>query len=149
MALQTSVADILVIVGALALMVGLWASGKNKGRTSARDYFASGRLPWWMIGAAFVSTSVLSEQIVGTRAPPTRTAWALPTGKCGAMPCYTILLFLFIPVYLKNKITTMPDLLLRRYGPMCANIYSWVMLFAYATIFMVPILMAAAWPSRS
>ncbi len=140
---QTGLLDILIIVGALALMVGvgLWASGKNKDKSTANDYFlASGRLPWWMIGAAFVSTSVSSEQIVGTVGAAYKNGMGIANWELWSVPPYTILLFLFIPIYLKNKITTMPDLLLRRYGPLCANIYSWVMLFAYGTIFMVPIL---------
>ena len=59
--------DLAIILVSLAIVVavGLWAS-RNQGKT-AWDYFlASGKLPWWIIGAAFVSTSVSSEQIVGT-----------------------------------------------------------------------------------
>ena len=58
--------DITIILGSLVFVigVGLWASRKQS--TTARAYFlASERLPWWIIGSAFVSTSVSSEQIVG------------------------------------------------------------------------------------
>jgi len=64
-ALSTS--DIAVIVTSIVAVVavGLWAARNQE--KSARGYFlASGRLPWYIIGAAFVSTSVSSEQIVGT-----------------------------------------------------------------------------------
>jgi len=58
-----------VAIVALSLLavvaVGLWASRRQE--KTARGYFlASGRLPWYVIGSAFVSTSVSSEQIVGT-----------------------------------------------------------------------------------
>lgn len=121
--------------------VGLWASRKHKSTSSANDYFlASGRLPWWMIGAAFVSTSVSSEQIVGTVGAAYSYGMGVANWELWSMPVYTILLFLFLPIYMKNKVSTIPDLLQRRYGPLCANIYSWVMLISYGIIFMVPIL---------
>jgi len=47
---------------------------------------------------------------------------------------------LLIPVYLKNRVSTVPELLSRRFGPLCGDIYSWVMLFAYVVVFMVPVL---------
>jgi solute:Na+ symporter, SSS family len=137
------VIDSVVVVTALTVMVGvgLFASHRHKGETSAHDYFlASGRLPWWMIGAAFVSTSVSSEQIVGTVGAAYKSGMGVANWEMWSIPCYTILLFLFIPIYLKNNVTTMPDLLGRRFNPLCANIYSWVMLFVYGTVFMVPIL---------
>jgi len=57
-----------------------------------------------------------------------------------ALPCYTLLIVFFIPIYLRNRIATVPELLTRRYGQLCGDIYSWTMLLAYVFIFMVPIL---------
>gem|GEM_PF-2132245 len=59
--------DVGIILASLCavVVVGWWA-GRNQEK-SVRGYFlASGRLPWYILGAAFVSTSVSSEQIVGT-----------------------------------------------------------------------------------
>jgi SSS family solute:Na+ symporter len=59
--------DIGIILASLlaVVAVGLWAARKQE--ATVRGYFlASGKLPWYIIGAAFVSTSVSSEQIVGT-----------------------------------------------------------------------------------
>ena len=59
--------DIAIIAASIlfSVVVGLWASRHVE--STARSFFlASGRMPWWLIGAAFVSTSVSSEQIVGT-----------------------------------------------------------------------------------
>ena len=46
----------------------------------------------------------------------------------------------FIPLYLKNRVTTVPELLTRRFGPACGDIYSYVMLFAYVFLFLTPAL---------
>ena len=133
--------DLAIILVSLAVVVtvGLWAS-RHQGR-SARDYFlASRQLPWWIIGAAFVSTSVSSEQIVGTVGIAYETGMGVTNWEWFILPQYTLLMVFFIPLYLKNRITTVPELLARRYGPLCGNIYSWATLVAYVFIFLVPVL---------
>jgi SSS family solute:Na+ symporter len=57
-----------------------------------------------------------------------------------AAPHYLLFIVFIVPLYLRNNITTIPDFLTRRYGPLCGSIYSWVMLFAYVFIFMMVIL---------
>jgi SSS family solute:Na+ symporter len=39
---------------------------------------------------------------------------------------------------------TVPELLNRRFGPVCGGIYSWVMLFGYVFIFLPPVLYGGA-----
>ena len=51
-----------------------------------------------------------------------------------------LLTVVFIPIWLRNRITTVPEFLARRFGPLCADIYSWVMLVAYVFVFMVTVL---------
>ena len=59
--------DLTIIIGSVVLSVGVgfWASRRVE-HTTRGFFLASGRMPWWLVGAAFVSTSVSSEQIVGT-----------------------------------------------------------------------------------
>src|SRR5688500_1895071 len=133
--------DLLIVVLSLAIVlaVGLWASRRRD--QSAEAYFlASGRLPWWIIGSAFVSTSVSSEQIVGTTGAAYRHGMVIANWEWWTLPTYALLIVLFIPLYLRNRVTTVADFLDRRYGPLCRDIYSWVMLAAYVLVFLVPVL---------
>ena len=65
--LQLGAIDLTIIAVSLVLAigVGLWV-GRNQDKTAKGYFLASKRLPWYIIGSAFVSTSVSSEQIVGT-----------------------------------------------------------------------------------
>jgi len=140
-AVALNAADIAIIVGSLLLVmvVGLWASRRQD--KTARGYFlASGRLPWWLIGASFVATSVSSEQIVGTIGAAYQHGMGIVNWEWFAIPTYTLLIVFFIPIYLKNRITTVPEFLSKRYGPLCGDIYGWAMLFAYVLVFAVPVL---------
>lgn len=65
MALSTIDIVILVLAPTIVVSVGLIAA-RYQDKTARGYFLASGRLPLYIIGAAFVSTSVSSEQIVGT-----------------------------------------------------------------------------------
>ncbi len=133
--------DITIVVTSLVIVVTVGLLAARKQEKTARGYFlASGKLPWYIIGAAFVSTSVSSEQIVGTVGGAYRTGMGIANWEWFFLPTYILLMGIFIPVYMKSRVTTVPELLGRRYGPLCADIYSWVMLLAYVFVFMVPVL---------
>ncbi len=132
--------DIAIIIASLVVVVvaGLVASRDQD--KSAKGYFlASGKMPWWLIGAGFVATSVSSEQIVGTVGATYTHGMGIANWEWFA-PNKFLMILIFVPIYLRNRVTTIPDLLARRYGPRCADIYSWVMLVAYVFIFMPPVL---------
>ena len=133
--------DIVIILFSLVVVVavGLWAASKQD--RDARGYFlASGSMPWYIIGTAIVSTSVSSEQIVGTVGTAYKYGMGVTNWEWFTLPTYTLTLVFFIPMYLRNRIMTVPEFLNRRFGPLCGTIYSWVMLVAYTLVFMVPVL---------
>jgi len=133
--------DIAIILGTvlLSVSVGVWASRRVE-QTSRGFFLAAGKMPWWLIGAAFVSTSVSSEQIVGTVGAAYKHGMGIANWEWWCLPTYALVMIFFIPVYLKNRITTVPELLTRRFGPRCGDIYSYVMLFAYVFLFLAPAL---------
>lgn len=141
MGFSLSALDIAIIAVSVVftVIVGLWVS-KRQDKTARGYFLASGRLPWYIIGTAYVSTSVSSEQIVGTIGAAYKHGMGVANWEWFTLPHYLVLILFFVPIYLRNRITTVPELLTRRFGPRCGDIYSWVMLFAYAFIFLVPVL---------
>ncbi|MBI4658068.1 MAG: hypothetical protein HY735_04320 [Verrucomicrobia bacterium] len=140
---QLSLADIVIIVGEtlFVVIVGLCAARKTQ-RTTEGYFLASGTMPWWLIGAAFVSTSVSSEQIVGTVGATYKGGLAIANWEWWCLPTYLLVVVFFIPLYLRNRIMTVPELLNRRFGPVCGGLYSGVMLLGYVFIFLPPVLSA-------
>ena len=133
--------DLLIVVLSLAIVVAVGLIASRKRSNTAEGYFlASGKMPWFIIGSAFVSTSVSSEQIVGTTGAAYEHGMVIANWEWWTLPTYTLLILLFIPIYLRNRVTTVSDFLARRYGPLCRDIYSWVMLIAYVVVFLVPVL---------
>lgn len=139
--LSLSFADLAVIASSVVAVILVGVSAARNQDGTARGYFlASKRLPWYIIGAAFVSTSVSSEQIVGTVGATYTYGMGIANWEWWLAPTYGLLSLLFIPIWLRNHITTIPEFLARRFGPLCADIYSCVMLGAYVLIFMVTVL---------
>lgn len=136
-----SLIDVLIIVGEtlLVVIVGLIAAKRVK-RTTEGYFLASGKMPWYLIGAAFVSTSVSSEQIVGTIGAAYKGGMGIANWEWWALPTYLLMMVFFIPLYLRNKIMTVPELLNKRFGPACGAIYSFVILVGYLFVFLPPVI---------
>jgi SSS family solute:Na+ symporter len=133
--------DLSIIICSILLSVGVgfWAS-RHVAKTARGFFLASGKMPWWLIGAAFVSTSVSSEQIVGTVGAAYKYGMGIANWEWWCLPTYTLVMVFFIPLYLKNRLSTVPEFLSRRFGPACGDIYSYVILFAYVFLFLTPAL---------
>jgi SSS family solute:Na+ symporter len=133
--------DIAIIVGSLVLVVvlGLYVSPRQD--DTARGYFLAGRkMPWWLIGPSFVATGISSEQMVGTVGMTYQQGMGIANWELFALPSYTLVMLLFIPAYLANRITTVPEYFSKRFGPLCGDIYSWVLLVVYVFVYMVTVL---------
>ncbi len=133
--------DLAIIIGSIVFSVGVgfWVSRRVE-QTTRGFFLASGRMPWWLIGAAFVSTSVSSEQIVGTVGAAYKHGMGIANWEWWCLPTYFLVMVFFIPLYLRNRVSTVPELLTRRFGPACGDVYSYVILFAYVFLFLTPAL---------
>ena len=104
---------------ALTALVGLatwWKvkSGPKASTDSRKDVFlAGGGLSWIFIAGSITLTNLSTDQLVGMNGNQMLLlAWWEIAGFVGLM----ILAFVFVPVYYRNKCTTVTELLERRYG---------------------------------
>jgi solute:Na+ symporter, SSS family len=133
--------DIAIILGAIVLVVAVGLAVARRVEPTTQGFFlASGRMPWWLIGLGFVSTSISSEQIVGTVGAAYKYGMGIANWEWWCLPTYVLVIVIFIPIYLKNRIISVPELLTRRFGPACGDIYSGIMLFGYVFVFLAPVL---------
>src|ERR1700722_1117971 len=112
---------------------GLWIYNRKKAaQTSSKDYFlAEGSLTWWAIGASLIASNISAEQMVGMSGSGFKMGLAISTYEWMAAATLVIVAVFFIPVYLKNKIATMPQFLHQRYNGTVAMIMAifWLMLY--------------------
>ena len=112
---------------------GFWVyKRKNKSDATSKGYFlAEGSLTWWAIGASLIASNISAEQMVGMSGSGFKMGLAISTYEWMASLTLVIVAIFFIPVYLKNKIATMPQFLHQRYNGTVAMIMAifWLMLY--------------------
>ena len=117
------------ILGVLAL--GVYAS--RKGRRTKRDYFLAGdKLPWWMIGGSILAANISTHQIVGVMGVAYSRGFVAVVIEWGAILIgFNVLLWIFLPFYLRNGFYTMPEFLQKRFGGAARTTYSILVLLTY------------------
>ncbi|CAH0286765.1 sodium/solute symporter [Chryseobacterium sp. Bi04] len=110
---------------------------KKKKEADSKDYFlAEGSLTWWAIGASLIASNISAEQFIGMNGSGFSMGLAIATYEWMAALTLIIVAVFFIPVYLKNKIYTMPQYLHKRYNEKVAFIMSvfWLMLYVIVNL---------------
>ena len=104
--------DLIFFVGYFVLVVaiGFW-SGRGQ-KASVGDYFRGGnRLPWYAVGFSIVAAGISSEQFVGEVGYAYKIGMPVANWEWLVFPALSILLWIFVPLYVRNRITTMPEYL--------------------------------------
>src|SRR5271154_7104188 len=120
---------------------------KKKAVTDTHDFFlAEGSLTWWAIGASLIASNISAEQMVGMSGSGFKMGLAISTYEWMAAATLVIVAIFFIPVYLKNKIATMPQFLHQRYNGTVAMIMAifWLMLYIVVNLMSILYLGALA-----
>jgi len=127
---------------------GFWIYYKKKTKTAdSKDYFlAEGSLTWWAIGASLIASNISAEQMIGMSGSGFKLGLAISAYEWMAAATLIIVAVFFMPVYLKNKIFTMPQFLSQRYNEKVAMIMAvfWLMLYIVVNLMSILYLGALA-----
>lgn len=116
-----------------------------KSISESHDYFlAEGSLTWWAIGTSLIASNISSEQFIAMSGDGFRMGLAIATYEWMAALTLIIVAVFFIPVYLKNKIYTMPQFLSERYNGNVAMIMAVFWLLLYVIVNLTSILYLGA-----
>ncbi|AOW08969.1 sodium/sugar symporter [Flavobacterium gilvum] len=118
---------------------------REKNEHDAKAYFlAEGTLTWWAIGASLIASNISAEQFIGMSGEGFFLGVAVAAYEWLAAVALIIIAIWFIPVYLKNKIYTMPQFLKTRYNESTALIMAVFWLFLYVFVNLTSILYLGA-----
>src|SRR5258706_10112582 len=117
---------------------GYWVyQRKKKAVTDTKDFFlAEGSLTWWAIGASLIASNISAEQFIGMSGDGFFAGIAVAAYEWIAAIALIIIAIWFIPIYLKNKIYTMPQFLKRRYNETVALVMAifWLLLYIFVNL---------------
>lgn len=127
-------------------LYGIWVYRKKKsGITDSKEYFlAEGSLTWWAIGASLIASNISAEQFIGMSGAGFKLGLAVAGYEWIAAATLILVAIFFMPVYLKNKIYTMPQFLSTRYNETVAMIMAVFWLLLYVIVNLTSILFLGA-----
>ncbi len=117
---------------------GYWVYHQKKSREmNSKDFFlAEGSLTWWAIGASLIASNISAEHFIGMSGSGFALGLAISSYEWMAAATLIIIAVFFIPIYLKNKIFTMPQFLSRRYNDTVATLMAifWLLVYVFVNL---------------
>ncbi|CAF3783757.1 unnamed protein product [Rotaria sp. Silwood1] len=116
--------DILVLLLYFLLIVGfgIWSSCKNRG--SVGGYFLAGRtMNFILVGTSLFASNIGSGHFIGLSGSGASSGIAVADFEIGAVHWLMVLGWLFVPVYMKAEVFTMPQYIKMRYGGERIRVY--------------------------
>lgn len=137
---------ILIAYFVLVSLYGYWIYKRKKQQeaSSANFFLAEGSLTWWAIGASLIASNISAEQMTGMSGSGFQLGLAISSYEWMAALTLIIVAVFFMPVYLKNKIFTMPQFLNQRYNGSVAIIMAVFWLLLYIVVNLLSILYLGA-----
>ncbi len=130
---------VIVAVYAIGLVgIATWVSREKPGHDKdTRDYFLAGKnLPWWAIGASLIAANISAEQVIGMTGSGYAIGLAIASYEWMAAITLIIVGKYFLPIFLEQRIYTMPQYLERRYNGAVRSVMAvfWLGVFTFVNL---------------
>ena len=124
--------DAVFFVGYMVVVLTIGFAVARREKRTIHEYFRAGnRLPWYAVGASIIAAGVSSEQFVGEVGYAYKLGMPVMNWEWMVFPALSVLLLIFVPLYVRNHITTMPEYLEGRYGPRARTLYALLIIASY------------------
>lgn len=120
------------------LFIGLWVSkDKNSQKKNSKDYFLAGNsLPWWAVGSSIIASNISAEQFIGMSGSGYAVGMAIASYELLAALGLIIIAVVFVPIFLQEKIYTMPQFLEKRFDKNVKTTLAifWLFVFVFVNL---------------
>jgi SSS family solute:Na+ symporter len=136
--LQTADYIVFLIYFVLVSAYGIYIyKRKKKTSTTSKDFFlAEGSLTWWAIGASLIASNISAEHFIGMSGSGFALGLAIASYEWMAAATLILVALFIVPIYLKNKIFTMPQFLAKRYNDTVSTIMAiiWLLIYVFVNL---------------
>lgn len=114
----------------------IYRSKKNTSSSSQEYFLAEGSLTWWAIGASLIASNISAEHFIGMSGSGFALGLAIASYEWMAAATLILVAIFILPVYLKNKIFTMPQFLAKRYNGSVSTIMAviWLLIYVFVNL---------------
>ena len=136
--LQTADYIVFLIYFVIVSSYGMYIyRSKKNATTSSNEYFlAEGSLTWWAIGASLIASNISAEHFIGMSGSGFAIGLAIASYEWMSAATLIVVAMFILPVYLKNKIFTMPQFLAKRYNGTVSTIMAiiWLLIYVFVNL---------------
>lgn len=136
--LQTADIIVFFVYFVIVATYGYYIYYKRRAKElDAQEYFlAEGSLTWWAIGASLIASNISAEHFIGMSGSGFALGLAISSYEWMSAAALIIVAVFIIPVYLKNRIFTMPQFLSRRYNDQVSTIMAifWLLVYVFVNL---------------
>lgn len=136
--LQTADYIVFLIYFVIVSSYGMYIyRSKKNAATSSNEYFlAEGSLTWWAIGASLIASNISAEHFIGMSGSGFAIGLAIASYEWMSAATLIVVAMFILPVYLKNKIFTMPQFLAKRYNGTVSTIMAiiWLLIYVFVNL---------------
>ncbi|MEO6176297.1 MAG: sodium/sugar symporter [Flavobacterium circumlabens] len=136
--LQTADYIVFFIYFVIVTVYGMYIyKSKKTAATSSNEYFlAEGSLTWWAIGASLIASNISAEHFIGMSGSGFAIGLAIASYEWMSAATLIIVAMFILPIYLKNKIFTMPQFLAKRYSGTVSTIMAiiWLLIYVFVNL---------------
>lgn len=117
--------EVAIFAAYLLLTVAVGFLVARKGRRNPRDYFMGDRrLPWYVVGTSMIATAISSDHFIAQVGAGYTHGIVIAAFGWNAWIVYTLLIWIFLPYYMRTGLYTMPEFLERRYNPAARYLFA-------------------------
>lgn len=122
----------------LVAAYGIWIYKRKtaKNETAQEFFLAEGSLTWWAIGASLIASNISAEHFIGMSGSGFAIGLAISSYEWMSGVVLIIVALFFIPMFLKNRIYTMPQFLATRYNEQVSSIMAlfWLLVYVFVNL---------------
>jgi SSS family solute:Na+ symporter len=117
-----------------------WIFGRRQHSTVKQYFLANDSIPWFAVGASMIASSLSTEQMIGTNGASYKYGFCIAQWDCYTLPPVTMLVWIFLPIYLRRRISTIPEFLAQRYGEGLRDAFAFIAVLSYPFVFLSVVL---------
>mgnify|MGYP001175100283 FL=1 len=127
--------DFIIVLFYFFIIMVVALRGKVKADSSADEYFLSSRnLPWYSVALSTIATNIQGYQFLGMMGSAYLFGLAQANLEINAVQGILIGAFVFVPLFLRQKITTITQFIAQKLGQQIALFYSIANITLFATV---------------
>lgn len=128
--LNTFDMTVFVVYMVATVIFGFLVAGRH--RKTAKGYFLGDRrLPWYVVATSMIAADISSDDLIANAGIAYKYGIVPSAGSWNAWIIYTLLIWIFLPYYVRSGIFTLPQFLEKRYNSTCRYIFAFALVVGY------------------